>query len=137
MAVADGDDFGQQVYGGEIDDAFTALFYQFMTMVVIDDHTADEGRIKFHKRVPAHGHDVELAFVMAGDEDDGAGFEEAADAVYREAVFFEWFFQATSFLNLLNQANCMPSLPHHISKNLFSKRSQLYKRTNPLLLEAG
>ena len=69
----------RQVQGGNIDDAFLGRAQHPEGMVPVAEHTADQGRLKFHHRVPGHGHDIRPALVGRRHQHDGPRLQKAVN----------------------------------------------------------
>ena len=78
-AVADGGDPARQFGGGDVEHAFAGLQQCAETVVAAADHAAHQRRVELHHGVPGLCHDVVAAALRGGQQQHGAGFQQAID----------------------------------------------------------
>lgn len=85
-----------EIYRGNIDDTFPTLADHLVAVIGGGNHTSDERGRKLHHGMPTHRHDIGLVFPAGAHQDNGAGFQEAADFRYWQIRLFVGSFHMTA-----------------------------------------
>ncbi len=101
-AVADVDCFLNDIDGRDGDDAFFGFAKRLEAVIGVTYHAGDDGR-EVHVHVPAHSHDVRLAFMRGREEDHRPRLDELEGLVEGKAShMFEVNDQNRFLLDMLN-----------------------------------